>query len=91
MMYDRRDRRQVAAVVEGGNAILQAAIDLGGTISGEHGVGYEKRDAMTRVYTTEDLATMGRVRDVFDPRRSLNPEKIFPSGTRCAEMVPPSQ
>jgi glycolate oxidase len=91
MMYDRRDRRQVAAVVEGGNAILQAAIDLGGTISGEHGVGYEKRDAMTRVYSTEDLAAMGRVRDVFDPRRSLNPEKIFPSGTRCAEMVPPSQ
>ena len=44
MMYDKRDRRQVAAVIEGGNAILQAAIDLGGTISGEHGVGYEKRE-----------------------------------------------
>jgi glycolate oxidase len=91
MMYDKRDRRQVAAVVEGGNAILQAAIDLGGTISGEHGVGYEKRGAMTRVYTTDDLATMGRVRDVFDPRRCLNPEKIFPAGTRCPETTASTQ
>lgn len=87
MMYDRRDRKQVAAVVESGNAILQAAIDLGGTISGEHGIGYEKRDAMTRVYSAADLATMARVRDVFDPVRALNPEKIFPSGTRCPEIA----
>jgi len=89
LMYDKRDRRQVAAVVETGNAILQSAIDLGGTISGEHGIGWEKRDAMTRVYSTEDLAAMGRVRDVFDPARALNPEKIFPSGARCPEVVPP--
>jgi glycolate oxidase len=89
LMYDKRDRRQVAAVVETGNAILQCAIDLGGTISGEHGVGWEKRDAMTRVYSTADLATMGRVREVFDPARLLNPEKIFPSGSRCPEVVPP--
>ncbi|MGC1379517.1 MAG: FAD-linked oxidase C-terminal domain-containing protein [Candidatus Baltobacteraceae bacterium] len=89
LMYDKRDRKQVAAVIETGNAILQSAIDLGGTISGEHGIGWEKRDAMTRVYTTDDLATMARVRDVFDPQRRLNPEKIFPSGTRCAEITPP--
>jgi glycolate oxidase len=88
LMYDRRDRRQVAAVVETGNAILQCAIDLGGTISGEHGIGWEKRDAMTRVYSTADLATMARVRDVFDPVRILNPEKIFPAGARCPEVVP---
>ncbi|HEY2473993.1 MAG TPA: FAD-linked oxidase C-terminal domain-containing protein [Candidatus Cybelea sp.] len=89
LMYDRRDRRQVAAVVEAGNAILASAIELGGTISGEHGIGWEKRDAMTRVYSTADLATMGRVRNVFDPRRMLNPEKIFPSGTRCPEVTAP--
>lgn len=89
LMYDKRDARQVAAVVETGNAILQSAIDLGGTISGEHGIGWEKRDAMTRVYSTADLATMGRVRDVFDPGRRLNPEKIFPRGTRCPEVTPP--
>ncbi|MBV8489778.1 MAG: FAD-binding protein, partial [Candidatus Eremiobacteraeota bacterium] len=90
LMYDKRDRKQVAAVVETGNTILQAAIDLGGTISGEHGVGYEKREAMTRVYSAADLATMARVRDVFDPQRMLNPEKIFPRGVRCPEVAPTS-
>ncbi len=88
LMYDKRDRKQVAAVIETGNEILQSAIDLGGTISGEHGIGWEKREAMTRVYSTADLATMARVRDVFDPARMLNPEKIFPSGMRCPEVVP---
>ncbi|MGA8532641.1 MAG: FAD-linked oxidase C-terminal domain-containing protein [Candidatus Tumulicola sp.] len=90
LMYDKRDRKQVAAVIETGNAILRAAIDLGGTISGEHGIGSEKRDAMTEVYSTADLATMALVRDVFDPMRRLNPEKIFPAGTRCAELAPPA-
>lgn len=89
LMYDKRDRKQVAAVVETGNRILQSAVDLGGTISGEHGIGWEKREAMTRVYSTADLAAMARVRDVFDPIRMLNPEKIFPAGTRCAEVTPP--
>jgi len=89
LMYDRRDEKQVAAVVATGNEILQTAIDLGGTISGEHGIGWEKRDAMTRIYSTDDLATMARVRDVFDPARMLNPEKIFPRGVQCAEVVPP--
>ncbi len=86
LAYDKRDPRQVAAVIESGNAILETAVRLGGTVSGEHGIGYEKRDAMTKIYSTEDLATMARVRDVFDPRKVLNPEKIFPSGARCAEV-----
>jgi glycolate oxidase len=85
--YDRRDARQVAAVIESGNEILRMAVDLGGTVSGEHGIGYEKRDAMTAIYSTQDLATMARVRDVFDPRRAFNPEKIFPAGARCAEVA----
>ncbi|MGZ3496056.1 MAG: FAD-binding oxidoreductase [Vulcanimicrobiaceae bacterium] len=86
LMYDKRDKRQVAGVVEAGNEILAAAIDLGGTISGEHGIGFEKRETLTQVFTTQDLATMARVRDVFDPRRMLNPEKIFPRGVGCAEV-----
>lgn len=88
LCYDKRDPRSVQAVIESGNAILETAIALGGTVSGEHGIGYEKRDAMTRVYSTDDLATMARVRDVFDPSRRLNPEKIFPSGAQCPEVKP---
>ena len=86
LMYDRGDAKQVAAVIEAGNEILKAAVDLGGTISGEHGIGYEKRDTLTRIFSTDDLATMSRVREVFDPRRNLNPEKIFPAGIGCAEV-----
>lgn len=86
LMYDRSDAKQCAAVVDAGNEILKTAIDLGGAISGEHGIGFEKRDTLTRVFTTNDLAVMGRVRSVFDPRGALNPEKIFPSGAGCAEI-----
>ena len=86
LMYDRSDRKQVAAVIDAGNDILQAALDLGGTISGEHGIGYEKRGTLTRVFSTGDLAAMARVREVFDPKRALNPEKIFPAGTACGEV-----
>lgn len=86
LCYDKRDAKQVAAVIESGNAILKTAVDLGGTVSGEHGIGYEKREAMTQIYSTDDLAAMARVRDVFDPKRVLNPEKIFPSGARCPEV-----
>ncbi len=87
LLYDRGDSKQVAAVIEAGNEILKAAVDLGGTISGEHGIGSEKRDTLRRIFSTDDLATMSRVREVFDPRRSLNPEKIFPAGVGCAEVA----
>ena len=86
LMYDRSDTKQVGAVIDAGNDILQAAVDLGGTISGEHGIGYEKRGTLTRIFSTEDLATMARVREVFNPRRVLNPEKIFPAGVGCGEV-----
>lgn len=86
LMYDRGDPKQIAAVIEAGNQILEAAVDLGGTISGEHGIGYEKRDTLRRIFSTDDLATMSRVREVFDPKRRLNPEKIFPAGIGCAEV-----
>jgi glycolate oxidase len=87
MAYDKRDPAQVAGVIAAGNDILQTAVRLGGTISGEHGVGYEKRGAMTAVYAAGDLAAMAGVRDVFDPQRTLNPEKIFPAGVRCPEVA----
>ncbi|MHB8147789.1 MAG: FAD-linked oxidase C-terminal domain-containing protein, partial [Vulcanimicrobiaceae bacterium] len=86
LLYDKRDASQVAAVIESGNTILASAVALGGTVSGEHGIGYEKRDAMTQIYSTGDLATMARVREVFDPKLMFNPEKIFPSGARCPEV-----
>ena len=86
LMFDRRIPSQVEAVIAAGTEILEACIALGGTISGEHGIGYEKRDALRYVFSTDDLATMARVRDVFDPKRLFNPDKIFPSGAVCGEV-----
>jgi glycolate oxidase len=86
LMYDKRDQKQIDAVNAAGNEILAACIELGGTISGEHGIGSEKREMLSLVYNEDDLGAMMRVREVFDPGRRLNPEKIFPLGSRCPEV-----
>jgi glycolate oxidase len=86
LCFDRRDARAVRAVVEAGTEILETCIAMGGTISGEHGIGHEKRDSLALVFDSHDLAAMGRVRDVFDPHRLFNPDKIFPAGAVCGEV-----
>ncbi len=86
LLFDRRERKQIEAVFAAGTDILTACIALGGTISGEHGIGFEKRESLSKVFSSDDLATMGRVREVFDPRRLFNPDKIFPSGAVCGEV-----
>jgi glycolate oxidase len=90
LIFDRRERRQVEAVVSAGTEILRTCIAMGGTISGEHGIGYEKRETLSLVFSPDDLAAMGRVRDVFDPMRAFNPDKIFPSGATCGEVKTPA-
>jgi glycolate oxidase len=86
LLYDRRDELTVRAVVDAGTEILATCIDMGGTISGEHGIGYEKREQLSLIFDAHDLAAMERVRDVFDPRRLFNPDKIFPTGATCGEV-----
>jgi glycolate oxidase len=89
LIFDRRERRQVEAVVAAGTEILRTCIAMGGTISGEHGIGYEKKESLGLVFSADDLAAMGHVRDVFDPRRAFNPDKIFPAGAMCGEVGTP--
>jgi glycolate oxidase len=89
LLFDRGNRRQTEAVFHAGKEILSACIALGGTISGEHGIGFEKRETLPLVFSADDLATMARVRDVFDPKRIFNPDKIFPSGAVCGEVRAP--
>jgi glycolate oxidase len=86
IMYDRSQPKQVQAVIEAGDHILSAAVELGGTISGEHGIGYEKRDTLARVFNNDDVGAMLRLRDAFAPRTSLNPDKIFPASAGCEEV-----
>ncbi|MGD1066110.1 MAG: FAD-linked oxidase C-terminal domain-containing protein [Vulcanimicrobiaceae bacterium] len=87
LMYDRRIPRDVDAVHDAGIAILRTCIEMGGTISGEHGIGFEKRETLGLVFSPDDLAAMGRVRNVFDRRHTFNPDKIFPTGAICGEVT----
>ncbi|MFC7703059.1 FAD-linked oxidase C-terminal domain-containing protein [Plastorhodobacter daqingensis] len=61
-----------------GAAILRLCVEVGGCLTGEHGVGIEKRDLMTVQFTPEDLEAQLRIKDVFDPQWLLNPAKVFP-------------
>lgn len=70
-----------------GAEILKLCVEVGGCLTGEHGVGIEKRDLMAHQYGPDDLAAQMDVKDVFDPKWLLNPAKVFPldvSGTRRA-------
>lgn len=87
IMFDRRDAEEVKRVVEAGTAILQACVDLGGTVSGEHGIGLEKRDALDLIFSADDLAAMAKVKGCFNPSLLFNPDKIFPSNRRCGELL----
>jgi len=76
--YDRRDANQLARVLDAGDEILRVCIAAGGSLTGEHGVGLEKLAAMEWLFTRDDLATMCRVREAFDPDRRMNPGKLLP-------------
>jgi len=68
------------------NEILTTCIDAGRVLTGEHGVGIEKRDLMPLMFSADDLDAQARLRDAFDPDGAANPLKILPSGSRCGEL-----
>lgn len=85
--YDGRDAQATARAVAAGHEILRLCVDLGGSISGEHGIGSEKLDHVKMMFDDADLAVMARVRSAFDPDGLCNPGKVLPSRTACAETV----
>jgi glycolate dehydrogenase FAD-linked subunit len=87
ILFDRRDRSQLERALGAATEVLRASIDQGGVISGEHGIGVEKRDYMTLLFTTEDLAAMAGLKQCFDPRELFNPGKVFPAGRGCGELA----
>jgi glycolate oxidase len=78
VLFDADDPKAQAAALEVAHEILRMCIRFGGTISGEHGVGIEKRPMMRELFAPEDLEVMERLRRAFDPRALLNPGKILP-------------
>ena len=91
VLYDERDPRQVRDAVRAGEEILDKCIELGGSVTGEHGIGVEKMDFMGRQFSQADLRAMHQLRLVFDPELRCNPHKMFPGSKRCGDFHPRKQ
>ena len=80
ILFDDRRPGELERVKEVGGEILKACVDLGGTLTGEHGVGLEKKAYMPLVFRPEDLLAMRKLQEAFAPTGRLNPGKVFPGG-----------
>jgi glycolate oxidase subunit GlcD len=78
LLFDSRDKDQLHRVEKAGWEIMQACVDLGGTISGEHGIGVEKKEAMRMVFSEDDFKIQRGLKRAFDPANILNPGKVIP-------------
>ncbi len=86
ILFDMRTPGELDRVIEAGAATLRACIELGGSITGEHGVGLEKKAYIGLLFNEADLDAMARVRKVFDPDGRFNPAKLFPTPISCGEI-----
>jgi glycolate oxidase len=86
--YDERVPGQFARALEANEEILHACIELGGTVTGEHGVGMDKAEKLAMLFSADDLEVMHAVRRVLDPRGLMNPQKVFPSGQHAGAAMP---
>jgi glycolate oxidase subunit GlcD len=86
--FDRRDPDELARVLAAGAEILALCVAAGGVITGEHGIGTEKRDFMGLLFDEHDLDAMRRLRAAFDPDGACNPGKLLPTPRFCAESNP---
>jgi glycolate oxidase len=86
ILFDMRTPGEFDRVVEAGAATLRACIDLGGSITGEHGIGIEKKAYIGLLFNEADLEAMARVRRAFDPDGRFNPAKLFPTPVSCGEL-----
>jgi glycolate oxidase len=87
ILFDVRDPEQTRRTLDAGREILQYCVSVGGSITGEHGVGMEKNELMPMLFTDDDLEVMARLRNVFNPDSLLNPQKIFPTTRSCRETM----
>jgi len=86
ILYDANKPGELETAEEFGSAILQLCVDVGGVLTGEHGVGVEKRDLMGSMFDEDDLKHQQRLKCAFDPDGLLNPGKVYPTLHRCAEL-----
>jgi glycolate oxidase len=86
LVFDKREPGVMERVHAAGDEIVRASVAAGGVLSGEHGIGLEKRDFMPLLFSAVDLDLQARLRDAFDPDGMANPHKVLPAGSRCADL-----
>ena len=86
ILYDANNPGELEKAEEFGADILKLCVEVGGVLTGEHGVGVEKRDLMATMFNEGDLKQQQRLKCAFDPESLLNPGKVFPTLHRCAEL-----
>ena len=86
VLYDERDPSQVKRALAAGHEILEKCIEMGGSVSGEHGIGVQKIDFMAKQFTANDLEAMQTLRKIFDSENRCNPHKMFPGSKRCGDF-----
>ena len=91
ILYDERYPEQIKRALQAGNDILDKCVELGGSVTGEHGIGAEKIDFMVKQFSKDDLDAMQMLRLAFDPEKRCNPHKMFPGSKRCADFAPRKQ
>ena len=86
LVFDRREVGVMERVHAAGDEIVRASVAAGGVLSGEHGIGLEKRDLMPLLFSADDLDAQARLREAFDVDGLANPEKVLPAGSRCGDL-----
>jgi glycolate oxidase len=86
ILFDSQVPGEVERVRKAGHEILEVCAEVGGTITGEHGVGIEKQEEMALIFSDLDLRIMQQVREAWNPHQLLNPGKLFPQPGRCVEI-----
>lgn len=86
LVFDAREPGVLDRVHAAGEEIVRASVAAGGVLSGEHGIGWEKRDLMPLMFGPADLAAQAALRDAFDPAGLANPTKVLPSPARCGDV-----
>jgi len=86
ILYDANVGEELEKAEQFGQEILKLCVDVGGVLTGEHGVGLEKRDLMTYQFGPTDLEIQHRVKRAFDADLRFNPGKVYPALSRCAEL-----
>jgi glycolate oxidase len=92
LLFDERNPDEVKKVMEASGEILEACLDAGGSVTGEHGIGVEKIRYMNKMFRESDLMAMRQLRDAFNPDNLLSPDKMLPTAGACGmEQIHPGR